>query len=125
MPFVVCGNRAKQCLNLVEIGSGRYCTTCLDGGAAKETRPSSHARGYGPRWQKARDAYLDAYPIAVDYFNEHNGRLYPAEEVDHIIPHRGDMKLFWDSTNWQGLTKSDHSRKTAMEDGGFGRMRRK
>lgn len=21
--------------------------------------------------------------------------------VDHIIPHRGDQKLFWDTTNWQ------------------------
>jgi 5-methylcytosine-specific restriction protein A len=33
------------------------------------------------------------------------------------------MKLFWDSDNWQGLTKADHDRKTALEDGGFGRAR--
>jgi 5-methylcytosine-specific restriction protein A len=38
-----------------------------------------------------------------------------ATEVDHIIPHKGDMKLFWDSDNWQGLCKSCHSKKTAKE----------
>lgn len=43
-----------------------------------------------------------------------------ATEVDHIIPHRGDQQLFWDTNNWQGLCKPCHSRKTAQEDGGFG-----
>ena len=38
-----------------------------------------------------------------------------AKEVDHIIPHRGDMQLFWDVANWQGLCKSCHSKKTAQE----------
>lgn len=23
--------------------------------------------------------------------------------VDHIIPHKGDMTLFWDPDNWQSL----------------------
>lgn len=44
----------------------------------------------------------------------HNGVVYLAEVVDHIIPHRGDMKLFWDPNNWQGLTKADHDCKTAL-----------
>lgn len=35
--------------------------------------------------------------------------------VDHIIPHRGDKKLFWDERNWQGLCKKHHDRKTAKE----------
>jgi len=42
--------------------------------------------------------------------------------VDHIIPHRGDLALFWDEkNNWQALCHRCHSRKTAREDGGFGR----
>jgi len=51
----------------------------------------------------------------------HGVRLVLATEVDHIVPHKEDYALFWDPTNWQGLCKSDHSRKTVREDGGFGR----
>ena len=65
--------------------------------------------------------FLQAHPIAVDYFDEHAGRVVLAEVVDHIIPHRGNEVLFWDHSNWQGLSKADHDRKTALEDGGFGR----
>ena len=32
--------------------------------------------------------------------------------LDHIIPHRGDQKLFWDEQNWQPLCKDCHDRKT-------------
>jgi 5-methylcytosine-specific restriction enzyme A len=101
-----------------------YCDGCKPKSAAAmldQRRGSSSERGYGARWQKARAAYLRAHPLAVDWFGTHDGRVFAAEELDHIVPHRGDMKLFWDASNWQGLTKADHSRKTAMEDGGFGR----
>jgi 5-methylcytosine-specific restriction protein A len=40
--------------------------------------------------------------------------------VDHIIPHKGDKDLFWDSNNWQPLCKTCHDEKTAREDGAFG-----
>lgn len=43
-----------------------------------------------------------------------------ATVVDHVIPHRGDMELFWDSDNWQSMHKQCHDKKTASEDGGFG-----
>jgi 5-methylcytosine-specific restriction protein A len=43
-----------------------------------------------------------------------------ATVVDHKIPHKGDMKLFWDRSNWQSLCKCHHDIKTATEDGGFG-----
>jgi len=39
-------------------------------------------------------------------------RLTPATVVDHIIPHRGDERLFWDETNWQPLCKQCHDKKT-------------
>ena len=45
------------------------------------------------------------------------GRKYVrATVVDHIIPHRGDQKLFWDQNNWQALCKSCHDKKTLTED---------
>ncbi|MGH3850135.1 MAG: HNH endonuclease signature motif containing protein [Pseudonocardiaceae bacterium] len=44
------------------------------------------------------------------------GRIVAAELVDHIIPHRGDQKLFWDQMkNWQALCELCHRRKTARE----------
>jgi hypothetical protein len=43
-----------------------------------------------------------------------------ANVVDHIIPHRGDMELFWDESNWQSMCEPCHNRKTASEDGAFG-----
>ena len=39
-------------------------------------------------------------------------KLTPATVVDHIIPHRGDRKLFWDESNWQSLCERHHNEKT-------------
>jgi 5-methylcytosine-specific restriction protein A len=33
----------------------------------------------------------------------------PASVVDHIKPHRGDRKLFWERSNWQPLCQHHHS----------------
>jgi hypothetical protein len=63
---------------------------------------------------------LKKHPLAVDWFGDHGGRVYAAELVDHIVAHKGDKALFWDSDNWQGLTKRDHDRKTALENSGAG-----
>jgi 5-methylcytosine-specific restriction enzyme A len=89
---------------------------------ADAARGSSTQRGYGARWQKASKAYLQAHPLCVcPECKAGELRVTAATVVDHIIPHRGDMKLFWDNTNWQSMGKTCHDRKTAAEDGGFGR----
>ena len=64
------------------------------------------------RYRKRRKIFLQNHPFCSC------GAL--AEELDHIVPHKGDRKLFFDESNWQALCKSCHSRKTAAEDGGFG-----
>jgi len=120
MPFAAKQPCKAGCGALVSRG---YCEACAPRHKAQEQRPTAAARGYGRRWRIASKAYLRAHPIAVDYFGEHDGKVYLAEVVDHIIPHRGDMKLFWDSNNWQGLTKADHDRKTATEDSSFARAK--
>ena len=78
-------------------------------------RGSSTGRGYGRKWEARARAYLQANPLCRAC--ELAGDVEPATEVDHIVPHRSDMMLFWNVTNWQPLCKPCHSRKTALEDG--------
>ncbi len=62
--------------------------------------------------------YLAKHPLCQSCMLQ--GKWIAATVVDHIKPHKGDKKLFWDSSNWQPLCASCHSRKTAKEDGWFG-----
>lgn len=81
-------------------------------------RESSSKRGYGYRWQKARESYLKKHPLCVDC--SRRGYVVAADVVDHIVPHRGDMKLFWDSDNWQSLCTNCHSSfKQRLESSGL------
>lgn len=82
-------------------------------------RGNAHQRGYNKQWQKARASFLDAHPFCAECLK--NGRHTPATVVDHIIPHKGDKRLFWDRNNWQPLCASCHNKKTVLYDGGFGR----
>lgn len=82
-----------------------------------KARGSAASRGYDRRWRKAREGFLAKYPICAC------GCGGLATVVDHIKPHKGDKKLFWDRANWQPMTKVCHDRKTAREDGGFGNER--
>lgn len=46
-----------------------------------------------------------------------------ATVVDHVVPHRGSKRLFWDHNNWQALCTPHHNQKTDSRDGGFGNRR--
>ena len=96
-----------------------YCPTHER--ASERRRGSAHARGYTYRWHKASRAFLELRPLCADPYGLHGEIPAPAEVVDHVVPHRGDERLFWDRGNSQPLCRSCHSRKTALEDGGFGR----
>lgn len=82
-----------------------------------DRRGSSAERGYGYRWQRAREGFLRKHPLCAVCLAE--GVLTPATVVDHRVPHRGDKALFWDRGNWQQLCSAHHNRKTATEDSGF------
>lgn len=73
---------------------------------ADQRRGSARQRGYDSRWDKARLAYLASHPLCVMCSVQR--RLTPATVVDHIIPHKGDLRLFWDTDNWQPLCKPCH-----------------
>ena len=79
-----------------------------------DRRGSSAERGYGAAWRRARLGHLARHPLCVQC--EREGLSEAATVVDHIVPHRGDMALFWDSENWQSLCKPHHdSWKQAQE----------
>ena len=75
---------------------------------------TTNQRGYNYRWQKARLAFLNEHPLCASCLLQ--GRTTPATVVDHIVPHRGDKALFWDSDNWQALCKECHDKKTQEEN---------
>ena len=69
-------------------------------------------------WRKRRAIFLKKYP-----------RCFicgaPATIADHIIPHRGDLTLFYDDNNLQPMCQRCHSRKTMRENENFRRNSRK
>jgi len=83
-----------------------------------KTRGTATERGYNSKWRKARITYLSHHPLCAEC--ERQDKLTPADVVDHIIPHKGDSTLFWNTDNWQPLCKRHHDIKTAKEDGGWG-----
>jgi len=70
-------------------------------------RRNARQRGYSAEWDKKASAYLEAHPVCVGCRGI--GLVVPATVVDHIIPHKGDRRLFWDSNNWQGLCTWHHN----------------
>jgi 5-methylcytosine-specific restriction endonuclease McrA len=95
---------------------GRRCPLCER--RADQRRGSAAERGYDARWRRESAAFL-ARP--------ENGFCCcgcgeRADTVDHKKPHRGDPVLFWDRRNWRPMYGRCHSRKTATQDGGFGRI---
>lgn len=88
----------------------------------REERPSASRRGYGRRWQSARTRFLLTHPLCgmrpsglapVMSRCHDEGRTTIATVVDHVRPHRGDERLFWDvGQNWQAHCADCHRRKT-------------
>ena len=76
-----------------------------------QQRGNASARGYDKRWQRARLAYLQENPLCA--ICKQKGITMAASVVDHIVPHRGDRGLFWDTENWQSLCITCHNSKTA------------
>lgn len=97
--------------------AGTYCDRHrrADGG-----RRDVQWRGWytGKRYRMARDVFMAENPTCALCGA-------PSTDLDHRIPHKGDLKLFWDTDNWQALCARCHGAKTAAEDGGFGNARRR
>jgi 5-methylcytosine-specific restriction endonuclease McrA len=64
-----------------------------------KNRPSARARGYNREWERESKAFLTRSENRLCACG--CGRV--ADMVDHITPHRGDERLFWDRSNWQPM----------------------
>lgn len=69
------------------------------------------------KWAKLRAVKLIDYPICEYCHTE------IATEVDHFIPHKGDIELALDYDNLRSACKPCHSRKTLREYGNFNKNR--
>lgn len=87
-------------------------------------RGSASNRMYDRRWQAASKDFLRRHPLCqCPDCQEGRVRVTASSVVDHIVPHKGDIDLFWNESNWQAMSKPCHDKKTATEDGGFGNQR--
>lgn len=81
-----------------------------------DARPSSAARGYHDGWPAIRAEHLLIEPWCR--FHLGRGEQVEATEVDHIISRRRGWTD--EHSNLRSLCKSCHSRRTAIEQSGWG-----
>lgn len=84
---------------------------------------SQHHRLYcTAAWRRLRVAQLTEHPLCR--MCEALGQLVIATVCDHVVPHRGDLALFYAETNLQSLCKPCHdSHKQAQEHNADGILR--
>lgn len=86
------------------------------------TRPSPSRRGYDAAWKQIRDAFLRRHSLC-ELDCAARGLRVSASQVDHRVPlARGGTH---NPRNLQAACAPCHSRKTAREDGRFGRRARR
>jgi 5-methylcytosine-specific restriction enzyme A len=69
-------------------------------------------------WHRRRRLQLKIEPLCR--FCKKEGRVVAARHVDHIIPHKGDVHLFWDEGNIQSLCVTCHNKvKKQIEINGY------
>ena len=68
--------------------------------------PAYHWMYKLPLWVKGRLVHLQRHPLCARCLRE--GRTTPARVVHHLVPHRGDWRLFRDPKNWESLCKPCH-----------------
>jgi 5-methylcytosine-specific restriction protein A len=69
-------------------------------------RKTDYHHLYDRKWAKQRQYFLYDNPMCAFCLKE--GKFKSADVVDHIKPHKGDLTLFWDTSNWQPLCKFHH-----------------
>lgn len=93
----------------VFVAYGEACPCRKEANAAYDKRRPAWRRLYNtPEWRQLRLEILAMHPQCA-------ACGVPAEVVDHIEPHKGDLGLFFDPANLQPLCKRCHDSKTGRE----------
>jgi len=79
-----------------------------------QRRGTASERGYNSVWRSFRNRFLKEHPLCAYCMRE--DRVTTATVVDHIVPHRGDPKLFWAIDNVQPLCKLHHDSTKQREE---------
>ena len=69
---------------------------------AADGRPSARKRGYTVRWEKAARRFLNKHLTCARLGIDPKCKGLAAE-VDHIVAHNGDLRLFWDRSKLAGI----------------------
>jgi 5-methylcytosine-specific restriction protein A len=100
----------------------RYCATheLATRKANDATRRARDNEHYDYTWRRLRDAYLRQHPLCECDDCKRDGRITPAQVVDHIVPVNAAPERRLDWSNLRAMSKRCHDRHTAREQG-FGR----
>jgi 5-methylcytosine-specific restriction endonuclease McrA len=60
------------------------------------------------QWQQLRQHILAKQPYCRCIYHKGQDRTALSEVVDHITPHRGDRRTFFNANNLQGMSKRCH-----------------
>lgn len=88
---------------------------------AKSSKRSQEAEAYRRlyktrRWASLRELHLSQSPLCVYCLKSET--VNPADVVDHVRPHKGDLRLFWDRDNLQSLCASCHDKTKQKQEKG-------
>jgi 5-methylcytosine-specific restriction protein A len=108
-----------RCPVLVERGGDR----CIEHRRTfEQRRRTATGRGYTSQWTRRAALFRERYPFCgmrpgnrapVMSQCHDEGRFTLAAQVDHVVPHKGDLQLFWDEeNNWQSLCAACGGRKS-------------
>lgn len=61
------------------------------------------------RWRNVRLLHLMKQPLCQECMRAAPPRVREANTVHHVIPHKGDLALFWDPTNLESACAACHS----------------
>lgn len=96
-----------------ELTRETYCAAHKPAEAPRRESAEWHRLYFTRRWKKLRERQLLIEPYCAECAKK--GMRTRATDVDHIRPHRGIRRLFYDSDNLQSLCHSCHSEKTMKE----------
>ncbi|GAB5505799.1 MAG: hypothetical protein Rhirs2KO_09620 [Rhizobiaceae bacterium] len=71
-----------------------------------DRRGNARQRGYNTRWDKASATFKLRHPHCLGC--SAMGRMVATEVPDHVEPHKGDQKKFWNTAMWQPACRWHH-----------------